>query len=430
MNRTRNLLIIVGALVVVVVVAAAYGRRGEKHVTAQIQTAKYATFEVKLAENGVVQHPRAATIPTLIAGNLDSINVRAGDSVGAGEVLATVRNPTLESTAAGSEADYSSAVANIDTARINEQNARVTYEANVQTAKSNYDEALRVYRADLSLYQNKAVARNQVDTDRAKVAQAQVAYDQAVRQLRLGAVTGYGENSVKYAQANAEKARIVNSANQQQLGFTQIRAPFAGVIQSIATQPGDPLTPLRAGDPVTGGQALFTIAESTNYVVKAQVDEQDIINVHPGQPARITSEDFPGKTLSGHVAQISPVAVKSSDTSSTSKQVVTTIRLDNSPAFLRDGMSVDVDLLTTDIRHALVVPNAAIFKQNGRSYTYLVRNGKAIKQPVTIGQRSDTQSIIKSGINAGDKFIAEKNPDVTDGIAVQPAPSASPSAAP
>ncbi|MBV9270741.1 MAG: efflux RND transporter periplasmic adaptor subunit [Candidatus Eremiobacteraeota bacterium] len=430
MNRTRNLLIIAAALIVLVAVAALAGRHGEKQVTAQIQTAKYGSFEVKLPENGVVQHPRAATIPTLVSGNLDSIAVHPGDSVSAGELLATVRNPSLESTAAGSEADYSSAVANIDTARVNEQNARVTYEAQVQTAKSNLDETLRVYHADLSLYQNKAIARNQVDADRAKVDQAQVTYDQAVRQLRLGAVTGYGENSVKYAQANAEKARIVNSANQEQLGFTQIRSPFGGIIQNIATQPGDPLTTLRAGDPVTAGQALFTIADSSSYIVKAQVDEQDIINVHPGQLARITSEDFPGKTVTGHVAQISPVAVKSSDTSSTSKQVLTTIRLDASPSFLRDGMSVDVDILTTDIRNALVVPNAAVFKENGRSYVYAVRTGKAVKQQVSVAQRGDTQSIIKSGLNVGDKYIPEKNTDVVDGIPVQAAPSAAPSASP
>jgi len=272
MHRTRNLIIIALVLAVLVAVAALTGKRGEHAVAVQTQTLRYTTFEAKLPENGVVQHPRAATVPTLIAGNIQDIYVRSGDSVRAGDLLATIKNPTLESTAAGSAADYTSAAATIETARVNEQNARVTYEAGVQTAKSNLDEARRVYDADSTLLKNQAIARNQVDVDRAKLEQAQVQYDQAVRQLRLGAVTGYGQNSVQYAQANAEKARIVNQANQQQLGFAQVRAPFSGIIQSVASEAADPLVTLRAGDAVQAGQALFTIAESTNYIVKAQVD--------------------------------------------------------------------------------------------------------------------------------------------------------------
>lgn len=427
MHRTRNLIIIALVLAVLVAIAALTGKRGEHAVAVQTQTLRYTTFEAKLPENGVVQHPRAATVPTLIAGNVQDIYVRSGDSVRAGDLLATVKNPTLESTAAGSAADYTSAAATIETARVNEQNARVTYEAAVQTAKSNLDEARRVYDADRTLLKNQAIARNQVDVDSAKLEQAQVQYDQAVRQLRLGAVTGYGQNSVQYAQANAEKARIVNQANQQQLGFTQVRAPFSGIIQSVASQPADPLVTLRAGDAVQAGQALFTIAESTNYIVKAQVDEQDVINVHPGQTARVTSEDFPGKTLEGHVVQISPVAVKSSDTSSTSKQVLTTIRLDASPSFLRDGMTVDVDILTTQIAHALVVPNAALRKEKNASYVYVVKNGKVHKRLVKVARRGDAQSVLASGLAPGDVFVSEKNDDLRDGSAIAP-PTPKPSA--
>jgi len=149
--------------------------------------------------------------------------------------------------------------------------------------------------------------------------------------------------------------------------------------------------------------------------------------VHPGQTARVTSEDFPGKTLAGHVVQISPVAVKSSDTSSTSKQVLTTIRLDASPAFLRDGMTVDVDILTTQIPHALVIPNAAIRKDKGASYVYVVKNGKAKKRLVKIAQRGDAQSVLASGLAPGDVFVTEKSDDVRDGSAIAP-PTPKPSA--
>ena len=428
MKRIRNLIIILAALAVVIGIALVSSKRGPDDVAVKTFTVKTASFQTKLPENGVVQRPQVVTVPTLVAGNIGHIYARAGEHVAAGQLLATIENPSLESNAASSQADYDSAVANIQTARIQEQNAKVTYQAQVATAKSSLDEARRVYDADAALYASKAIPRNQLDDDKTKLDQAQVQYEQAVRQLHLGAVTGYGTNSVQYAQASAQKAQIMNESNQQQLGFTRITAPFDGVIQTIATQQNDPLTNLREGDAVTAGQALFTIAASDAYIVKAQVDEQDVINVHLGQQANITGEDFPGQTITGRVVSISPVAIRSTDPSSTAKQVLTTIRLDRSPGFLRDGMTVDVDILTTNVAGALVVPAAAIQKDGKTSYVYVVRKGKAAKVTVKTGASNDTQTIAKSGLVPGDVVIAEKNPLVHDGSAVSalPKPSASP----
>lgn len=431
MKRTRNLVIIAVVLAAIVLAVALTSRHGKPALAVSVTTVKRAPFTVKLAETGVVAHPLVETIPTLVAGNLQHVYVKAGDRVAAGELLATIQNATLESTAAGSQADYDSARANIQTARINEQNARVTYVAAVETAKSNLEEARRIYEADVALYKNKAIPRNQVDTDRAKLDQSQVQYDQAVRQLKLGAVTGYGQDSVQYAQAAAQKAQILNTANQQQLSFTRIVAPFSGVIQTAASQTDDPLTPLHAGDAVGQGQMLFTIAQDSDYVVKAQVDEQDIIGVHPGQQANITGEDFPGKTLVGHVALLSPVASKSSDPSSTARQVVTTVRLDRSPPFLRAGMTVDVDILTTNIPRTLLVPTSAIGKDGKRTYVYVLRGNKAAKTYVRTGTANDTQTSIASGLAPGDRVVTAANdPLLHDGseITVLPSPSASPAA--
>ena len=422
-KRIRNLVIIAGALVLLIVIAvfASRGQRTTRSVT--VVTVKRTTFSTNLPETGTVQRPRVATIPALIAGNLEQIYVKPGDAVYAGQLLASIVNPTLAATAAGSQADYNSAAANITTARVNEQNAKVSYEAAVETARTNLDEARRIYKADVNLYNNKAIPRNQVDVDKAKLDQAQVQYDQALRQLQLGAVTGYGQNSVQYAQAAAEKAAIVNQSNQQQLGFSRITAPVDGIIQTVATQPNDPLTPLRPGDPVTAGQPLLTIAAGGGFIVKAQVDEQDIINVRNGQRVKITGEDFPGRTLAGYVSTIAPVAIKSTDPSSTARQVVTTIRLDGSPGFLRDGMSVDVDILTTDVRNALVIPNASLAKDAKGSFVYVVRRGKLVKTYVTTGSKNDTQTVVKSGVLAGDSIVSAHDPLLHDGQAVTTTPA-------
>lgn len=418
----KRILILVGliAVVAIILVAAKFtGHSSAEKVSVKTVVVHLGSFQTKLPENGVVQHPRIATIPTLIAGNIQALYAKEGDRVDAGQLVATIENPTLASTAAGSQADYTSAEANIETARVDEQNARVTYVGQVQTAKANLDEARRVYDADVALYKSQAIPRNQLDTDRANLERMQVAYDQAVRQLKLGAVTGYGENSVQYARANAEKMAITNQANQEQLGFTHVYAPFAGVIQTLATQPNDPLTPLHAGDPVTAGQGLFTIAESGNYIVKAEVDEQDVISVHPGQAAVVSGQDFPGHHIAGHVESIAPVATKSTDATSTAKQVLTTIRLGSTPSYLKDGMTVDVDIVTSDLEHVLLVPNDAISTEKGKSYVYVVRAGTAHKTQVKTSQSNDTQTIVTGGLHAGDRVISPKNPAVSDGTPVK-----------
>lgn len=424
--RGRNLIIILAvlALFVVIAVFARGGRQaGVPVVTVSVVRGP---FSVKLAENGVVMSPHSETIPTLVAGNLQSLDVQEGERVVAGQLLATVYNPSVYYQAAGSQADYSSSVADVGTARINEQNARVQYQAQVDTAKSQLDLAQRIYDEDVALFNNQAIPRNQLDTDRAKLDQARVTYDQAVAQLRLGAVSGYGVDSVQYAQANARKAAIVNAQNQQQLAFTRITAPFDGIIQSIASDPNDALRTIRIGEPVTEGEVLFTIASTENYIVRAEVDEQDIINVHVGQRALVTGEDFPGKTIVGRVTLISPIATKSTDTSSTARQVLTTIALERSPAFLKDGMNVDVDILTTDLPSAISVPNGAVVTRNGGSYVFVVANRVARLRKVTVGAIGDTRTQILAGLSPGDVVVAQPYAGLADGTAVEPTSSPSP----
>lgn len=424
MNRTRNTVIVVVA-VLAIIGSALLAKRGGTGAAIPVKTAKvaYSTFTVTLPENGVVMNPSTVTVPTLVAGNIGAIYVKAGAHVHAGELLATIQNPTLEYNAASSQADYTNAVANVSTARIQEQNARVQYKAEVDTSKSALDEARRVYEADEALLAQKAIARSTVDADKAKLDQAQVAYDQAVQQLKLGAVSGYGMDSVQAAQADAEKTKIVNAQNQQQVAFTHIVAPSNGVIQTIASQPNDPLRPIQPGAAVTAGQALFTLAADDSYVVRAQVDEQDVINVRVGQAANVSGQDFPGHVIPGHVTRIDPVAQKSTDASSTSMQVLTTISLDRSPSFLKDGMNADVDILTTNVPHAIAIPTDAIVQDGTRSYVYVVNRGIAKKHAVVLGAAGNGTTRVISGLSPGETIVAAKVPGLRDGARVTPMPS-------
>lgn len=429
MKRLRNLVIILVALVLVVGLTIALERNRTK-MAVTLQHVTLTTFSEKLPESGVLQRPHTETIPALVAGNIARLYARAGDDVSAGQLLATIYNPTLEYSAAGSQADYLSANANVDLARVQERNAKVGYQGQVETAKSNLDEAQRIYDADAQLYRNQAIPRQQLDQDKAKLDQAKVAYDQAVAQLKLGAVTSYSGDSIQYATAAAEKARIVNDQNQQQLAFTRIVAPFDGVIQTVASQTSDPLRPIQAGDAVTSGQALFTIALGRTFIVRTKVDEQDIARVRVGQDAIVSGEDFGGATFPGRVVSIAPTAQKSDDPSATTKQVLTVIALRRIASFMKDGMSADVDILTTVLHNVLTVPNGAIVTgAKGHKYVWVAANGTASKRTIAAGKSNETSTVVRSGLRPGESVVVAPPATLAQGTAVTvatPSPSPSP----
>jgi HlyD family secretion protein len=318
--------------------------------------------------------------------------------------------------------------------------------ANLATATTNLREAQRMYAAYRDLYKSKAVSRDQLDQVEAKYEQALGAYNQArLAQAALGAQLtrsksvlqdnlrsaeeGFaqaqaqlaaarvesGSGDVAAAQAEATRAASEYAFAREQAAATQIRAPYDATVLNVASEKNDPLRPLQPGDAIDVGQPLLTLAAQRGFVVRTRVDEQDVINVRLGQRARITGEDFPGRTLSGRVVEVSPIAQRSGDAPSASRTVATTVVIDRPPSFLRDGMSADVDILTTDLPHAIAVPNEAIVRDANRTYVFVVRQGTARRQPVRVGVANETSSVIESGLRPGDAIVVQSATSLNDG---------------
>ncbi|GAC1405548.1 MAG: hypothetical protein NVSMB64_10530 [Candidatus Velthaea sp.] len=515
MNRRRNLIILIAGIAAVVligVVAAARPKHDE--VTAVVQTVAYARFQTRLPETGVIQRPQTETLTAMVPGNVARVYVKPGDRVATGQLLVALSNPQLVSNAAGARAAYeaasgraSSAIQtnavlpaqnqssvvqaeyNLEQTRsqlsqaITDQkngaqsglgyggstaeSQRVSANAALSNAQTNLREAQRIADADRDLFANKAISRDALDQQQARLEQAKVAFNQAKRQRddtysQLSANRGVlGErvqatrDAVRQAEAALTAARLQAAQSKSgdvaaahgdaqarlndldyasdQVARLAIKAPFAGVVQTLATQTNDTLRPLQPGDTVTAGQSVVTIAADQGFIVRTRVDEQDIAHVRPGQRAKVSGEDLGSRSLPGHVAAVGAVAQKSDDPSNTSRQVITTVALDGSLPFLRDGMTVDVDIVTSDQPHTLAVANDAIRRDaNDKPFVYVVRKSDAhtVKTPVTLGTSNESQTIVTKGVAAGDVIVVDRNPAVVDAIAVKPAPSPSPSAKP
>jgi HlyD family secretion protein len=232
------------------------------------------------------------------------------------------------------------------------------------------------------------------------------------------------------AAARGDAAARLNDLRyaEDQVARLTITAPYSGIVQTIATQSTDSLRPLQIGDVVTAGQPVVTLAAEGGFIVRARVDEQDIAQVRIGEAARISGEDLGDRTLTGHIVSVGEVAQKSDDPSNTSRQIITTIKLDRSLPFLRDGMNVDVDIVTADRPHVIAIATDAIRRDDAKPYVLTVRpiDSRTVKTPVVLGASNDTDTIVRSGLRPGDVVVVDTNPAIVEDVAVKAAPSPSP----
>lgn len=509
MSRRRPILV-AGALVVSVAIAAlAVSRRGSNPIEAKLETVAYTRFVTRLPETGVVQRPRTETLTALVSGTIAGVRIKPGDRVAAGQLLVELSNPQLVSSEAGLRANYEAAIGRVSSARqtntvlpaqnqsgvvqaefnleqakfnLNQaitdqkngaqsglgyggstaESQRVAADANVANARTSLSEAQRIYDADTDLFANRAISRDALSQQAARLAQAKIAADQAQRQRNdtfaqlaqnvpvLADRVRASRDAVRQAQAALRAAKLQAGQNragdvvavagdaqarlndlryaQDQVARLTIRAPYAAIVQTVAAQTADSLRPLQPGDSVSAGQAVVSIAADSGFIVRARVDEQDISQVRGGQAARISGEDLADKTLGGHVVAIGEVAQKSDDPANTSRQVIATIKLDGSLPFLRDGMSVDVDIVTANRPHVIAVATDAIRRDGAEPYVFVVRagDGRAHKTRVTLGATNETQTIVTRGLSPGQIVVDDRNPAIVDDVAVKPAPSPTP----
>ncbi|MGP6190465.1 MAG: efflux RND transporter periplasmic adaptor subunit [Vulcanimicrobiaceae bacterium] len=507
MNRAQAAVAVVAGVLLVVLAGAAL-RPGSDAVAVREDEVRRGEFVTKLPESGVIELPRTLTIAAGVGGNVGLINVKAGDRVRAGGLLATIVNPQLEvnvqdaqSTAASAQGRESSLAEQI--AVLPEQNRsavvqaqaalvqaraqlgqarkdlaagsqsglgyggataeeqKLSAEVTLSKAATDLSEARRTNEANQDLYAQKAISKDALDQSQARYDEALVTWQQALRERQLltgqlgresgvlrdrvrsaedevrqsqaaltaaqASATETRSGDLESARADAQRAQADLAYAQDQAAHLQVRAPLSGTIESVAAQSNDPLRPIQPGESIAAGQALFQMAGSDRFIVRTKVDEQDIASVRLGQSAIVGGEDFGGRTIRGHVVAISPVAQRSDDPSNTARQVLTTIALDSNLPFLRDGMTVDVDIVTHDQRDVLSVPADALRKAaDGTDYVLVVQNGRARRADVKLGATNDTSAVVTAGLRDGDVVVAEKNPAVAADVAVKPAPSPGP----
>jgi len=195
---------------------------------------------------------------------------------------------------------------------------------------------------------------------------------------------------------------------QDQFDKTVICAPISGIVSRLNIKEGETVV---IGTMNSPGTVLLVLADLSKMEALVEVDETDIVNVAPGQFARITVDALPDTTFTGKVTRVGYMPVQKLLTATetgTNFEVVITIDSTVEPT-LRPGMTCHAEIIIARLDSVLTVPIQAVGRRKvaGKETetVFLVKDGKAVLTPVKTGKASDTDIEILAGVEPGDQVI-------------------------
>jgi HlyD family secretion protein len=445
------ILSIIGIALIIFIATIIIRARNQVNTAAALQTSAIGrgSLTATVGATGTVRAEQTALLTWLTSGTVGVVNVKVGDQVNAGDILASLLQTSLSQNVVLAQADLVTAQRNLDTllksnaaqaqAQVNFVNAQKAYnsanatlnsflgynhggttldvqnaQAQVTLAQKSADQAQQMYdavrglddtnirkaQAITALYNAKqALQRAQntldvfllvpsgsdVDLARAKLALASAQLEDAKKEWDR-LRNGPDPNDIAAAQARVDAA-------QATINLSLAIAPFAGTVTEA-----NPL----AGDQVSPGVSSFRIDNLGSLLVDVQVSEVDINSVQVGQPVEISFDAVQGSQYKGEVTSVASVGTAVQGV----VNFTVTVQLDNTDSAVKPGMTAAVTITVKQLDGVLLVPNRAVRLVNNQRVVYVLRNGQSQEIPITLGASAETMSEVLSGdLKEGDLVI-------------------------
>jgi len=320
---------VVGLAAIVVVGGLAATRRGndskqEQEPPFRLGKVEPEDLQVAVREVGVVDPVNKVDVKSAVSGRVVALDVREGDTVKKGDVLAEV------------EPDVTQAQS------LSEVTTSVTQaELKLRDAQRSYDAQAKLYEA--GLIGHETLRDFQVSKDLA-------AQDLDAAKTRYRIVEEHG---IPISSASGQRARVL--------------APMDGVVIARGVELGETVT--SGVSSFNAGTVLFTVADLASLEIKVNLNEVDIAKVRVGQPVRISLDAYPQREFDGKVRFVAPAATLADKI----KVFRTEIALDQLDPAFRTGMSANVEILGERRDQALSIPLEALQRREGDVVAYRLK---------------------------------------------------------
>ncbi|RYF14265.1 MAG: efflux RND transporter periplasmic adaptor subunit [Comamonadaceae bacterium] len=391
----RRLLLLAGLAAVVVALGLWLALRGTP---ADAVAARYAPLVRTLQFSARVATLSRVDVGPTVTGRVSEVLVREGDAVRAGQVLVRLESEEPQAALAQAIAAERQAQARLAGLR---STGRSASQAQLEQADANLTAAQAELRRTEQLVAQGFLSAQRLDDGRRAVQVAEAQREAALAQSRANADRG---TDVVQAQAQLQAAAAATSAARARLAQAVLIAPAAARVLSREVEPGQIVQP---------GKALVGLALAGPTQIVAQVDERFLEQLRAGQKAAVVADAFAGQRMDATVASIAP------EVDAQRGAVEVKLALDRPPpAFLREDMTLSVEVETARRERALVLPARAL-RSGAAGDVLLVADGRrAAERPVRIGLRTLDAVEILEGVKEGDLVLL--GPAVRAGARVRP----------
>ncbi|MDD1513164.1 efflux RND transporter periplasmic adaptor subunit [Priestia megaterium] len=166
---------------------------------------------------------------------------------------------------------------------------------------------------------------------------------------------------------------------------------------------------------------LIHIGNTNEYLATGVLSEYDALKIKTGQAVKITSDVLPDKEWAGSVKQIDylPQQQASAEAGNdTANQYPVEVKVDDQDiTMIKPGFKLLLEIETSS-KKASSLPIKAVVNEDGEKYVYVVKDKKAVRKEVKIGETTNKFIEIKSGVSSKDKVITNPTKNLTDGAEV------------
>lgn len=308
-----------------------------------------------VSASGKIEAENSADISTRMMGYVTSVKVKTGQKVSKGQLLATVSSADLQAKKAQAE-------------------------AGITQATAAYNSAKRDYDRFVVLFSQKSASQKEMDD-----------------------MTTHFE----MAKAGLEAAKQMKNEVMALFSYTNITAPFSGVVTGTFVKEGDMANP---------GMPLVSVEGQSKLQAVVMVSESEISNITNGISTEVTVKSL-NKTLKGKVTEIS------SSARNTGGQYIVKIDLDNTGEDILPGMFVNavfsVEKSNTTQNDLVLIPQKSIISQGQLKGIYIINdNNTAILRWLRLGKTYGDQIEVLSGLSLGEKYVIKADGKLYNGSKV------------